>query len=123
MLLQITKCESRQFLLQFTLFLPLLSLGSRDTCKFISCNITRKYILVSDCYPLFQFSICIVGYSGSNCVPWYFQVLNTKRIDTILHDCVFKDSCYLHMSQILYFKIPMLVQVLCSNAFGFLTSK
>ena len=90
-LLHITKCVSRPFLLSFTLFLSLLSLSSHDTCKLISCATSRKYILVSNCYPLFQFSICVVEYSGSSCVPWYFQVLNTRQIDTIFHDCCIQE--------------------------------
>lgn len=87
----ITKWMSRQFLLSFTLFLPLLSLSSQNTCKVISRATSRKYILVSNRYPLFQFSICIVEYSGSSCIPWYFQVLNTKRIGTIFHDCCIQE--------------------------------
>lgn len=83
-LLHIANSVLRQFLLYFTLYLPLLSLSSQDTCNLISQTTRRKYILVSNCYPLFQFSI---EYSGSSSVPWYFQVLNTKRIHTILHDC------------------------------------
>lgn len=83
-LLHIVNSVLRQFLLYFTLYLPLLSLSSQNTCNLISQTTRWKYILVSNCYPLLQFSI---EYSGSSCVPWYFQVLNTKIIHTISHDC------------------------------------
>lgn len=84
---------SKWFLLSSRLFLPLLSLSSHDTCKLISHASSRKYILVPKCYPLFPFRICITiqKYSGSSCIPWYFQVLNTKKIDTILHDCFIQE--------------------------------